>query len=131
MILRECKAALVLALLVPATAQAQIVEDEPPRQDVQIGVVGPSDPRATAIYAQTRETRDDVRHSVEAGRMSKSQGKSFKKESRRIDSLASRQSWNGTMSESAARELTMASRALDSMANAPAAREARRSRDKD
>jgi len=54
--------------------------------------------------------------------MSPRQGKSFKRQSRRVNAMAGRYSADGPMTASAGRELDMASRALDSMANAPAAR---------
>jgi hypothetical protein len=124
MTFRRFDAVMILALLMPAAAHAQIAEGEPPRADVavNVGIYGPADPQVAAIYAQTRETRSDMRDAVDAGRMSRHQGKSFKRQSRRIDSMADRYSNDGTMTASAGRELDMAARALDSMANAPAAR---------
>lgn len=131
MIARRLKAVVVLALLAPVAAHAQIAEGDRPRVDLPIeGTYGPVDPRAASIYAQTSETRDDVRHAVEAGQMSKRQGRDFNWQSRRIDGLAAQYSSNGPMSQSAGRELDMASRALDSLANAPAARAARLEQEK-
>lgn len=126
MILRGFTLALGLTLLVPTAANAQFV-GKPPSDgpNVSAQVYGPSDPRVANIYADTRETRRDVRHAVKTGEMSKKQARSFKRQSRHIEGLASLYSANGPMSASAARDLEMASRALNSMANSPAARAAR------
>jgi hypothetical protein len=121
--LRRLTIPFLFALLIPVAAEAQIVAGEPPRDPVRVGVevYGPTDPRTVAVHQQMRETRNDVRHAVAAGEMPKRQGKTLKRQSRRIDSLANRSSRDG-LSTSEAHELDMASRALDSLANAPAAR---------
>ncbi|MFT4055282.1 MAG: hypothetical protein QM681_12315 [Novosphingobium sp.] len=107
---------LAFIALMPATAMAQIVADEPAgaRVDAPSTVTGTYGPDLHETWRNIEKGRD-------TGQLSKPQAKAFRKEARQTNALAERYSRDG-LTASEARELDMRARALDSLVGAARSR---------